>query len=381
MNVEWFRPYFDEAERRALLEVFDSGWFTQGPMVARLETACRELTGAAHCVAVNNGTSALDTALKLLNVGRDDEVIVPAFAYIATANCVRYQDAVPVFADVDPETLNLDPDDVARKITPRTKAIIAIDYAGHPAPWRELTALARPRGIALVEDAAPSFGAMYHGQACTTLADIGITSFHLAKSFTSVEGGMLFLHSEEHAATARMIRSHGESPTEKYVHPLLGHNFRMSELHAAIGLAQIGRFTEVLARRGRMAATYDRLLAGNPAARRPVVRPDQRPSWFLYPILVEERDRIRQELAQAGVGTNVSWPIPVYAQRHLAPFATGVCPVAEWACRHVLCLPLFYELTEEQQAFVCHALEGATARIPADLRRAPQFELQHLSQP
>lgn len=359
MRVEWFKPYFDNAERKALLDAYDSGWLSQGPKVAELEAMCRQITQAKHCVAVSNGTAALDIALKLLGIEHGDEVIVPAFGYIATANSVRFQSATPVFADVDPVTLNLDPDDAARKITKKTKAIIAIDYAGHAAAWPKLRALATQAGISLVEDAAPSLGARLGDRPLGTFGDVGITSLHMAKSVTSVEGGVIFLNSDEQDRLARMMRSHGESPTEKYVHPILGHNFRMSDLHAAIGVVQVGRLPEVLARRARNAAFYDRLLAGLSSVRRPTVLPGHTHSWFLYPTLVENRDAVRAEMNQLGVGTNVSWPRPIYRQDHFKPFFTEVCPVAEWAAQRVLCLPLFYELTEAEQQFVAEVFDKA----------------------
>jgi perosamine synthetase len=356
MKIPWFKPYFDEQERNALISVFDSGWMSQGERVAQLERRCEELTGAAGCVAISNGTAALDVALKLLNVGVGDEVIVPAFAYIATPNSVMFQSATPVFADVDPVTYNLDPAAVEKKISPRTKAIIAIDYAGQAAPWRELRQLAESAGIGVIEDAAPSLGGSYGGQALCTLGDISITSFHVAKTFTSIEGGMLFLRSEEDVKTAKMLRSHGESPTEKYVHPILGHNFRMSDLHACIGLAQLNRFEKVLAGRAEMAKNYNEFLAQVDGVTTPTVLPGNVHSWFLYPILVDDRDVVRQRMADAGVGTNVSWPLPAYRQKHLSPSFSEECPVTESLCKRVLCLPMFYELTRNEQQIVAETL-------------------------
>ena len=357
MNVPWFKPYFDENERNALIDVFDSGWMSQGQMVSKLEQLCQQLTGAPYCVAVSNGTAALDVALKLFEIGPDDEVIVPAFAYIATANAVRFQCAVPVFADVDSVTYNLDPADVAKKLSSRTKAIIAIDYAGQAAPWRELRQIAEDAGVALIEDAAPGFGASYGEDRLCTLGDVSITSFHVAKTFTAIEGGMLFLRSEREMKLAKMIRSHGESPTEKYVHPILGHNFRLSDLHAAIGIAQLQRFEEILARRAEMASIYDELLSDVEGVTPPTVLQGNIHSWFLYPVLIQrDRDLVRRRLSDAGVGTNVSWPLPIYRQQHLAKFLVEPSPIAESLCKSVLCLPMFHELTRSEQEFVVKTL-------------------------
>lgn len=355
-RIPWSKPFFGREEARLIGETAESGWLTQGPRVRAFEERVSSLTGCRYCVAVNSGTAALDVALKLLDVGLGDEIIVPAFAYIASANAILYQGAVPVFADVEPETLNLDPDDTHRKITGRTKGIIALDYAGHSADWNALRRVAADHGLFLLEDAAPGFGGSYHGQALGTLGDIGITSFHTAKIFSSVEGGMVFCRDDEQAERARVIRSQGESSREKYVHPVLGHNYRLSDLHAAVGLAQLGRYDDVLSRRAAAAAYYTDRLGTGGAIRVPTARPGCRHAWFLYATRVPARDAVRALLTDAGIETNVSWPHPVYAQAHFKPFFREHCRVAEEACRSVLALPMYYELTKDEQDVVVDEL-------------------------
>jgi perosamine synthetase len=355
-EVPWARPYFGPEEREEILKAFDSGHLSQGPRVAALEARLKELTGAPHAVAVHSGTAALDIALKLLGVQPGDHVLVPSFAYIASVNCILYQDAVPVFCDVDPVTLNLSVESARSRMTERTKGIIALDYAGQSADWRGLRELARERELFLVEDAAPGLGGAYHGQALSTLGDVAITSFHAAKTFNTVEGGMVFLHDADLERRARIIRSQGESPEEKYVHPELGHNYRMSDLHAAVGLAQFARYEEILRERADAARYYDERLAAVPEVERPVVLPHNRHAWFLYPTRVPRRDLVRERLAERGIGTNVSWPHPAYRQPYLQRFAGEACPVAERACASVLCLPLYMGMTREDQDAVVDGL-------------------------
>lgn len=359
VRIPWAKPYFGPEELALLVETARSGWLSQGPRVEAFEARVRELTGIAHCVAVNNGTSALDVALKLIGVRAGSEVLVPSFAYIASVNCVLYQDAVPVFVDVDPVTLNLDPEDARRKITAKTRAIIAIDYAGHGADWDSLRALSRETGIPLVEDGAPSFGGRFRDRALCTFGDLGITSFHTAKVFTSVEGGMVFCSTAEQAEQARIIRSQGESLHEKYVHPRLGHNYRLSDLHAAIGLGQLARFRDVLGRRAAAARYYGERLAAARNVVLPAVLDGHVHAWFLYVVRLPRRDAVRRRLCDMGIETNVSWPYPAYAQEHLKAFFRSACPVAEDACGSVLSLPMYYELTRSEQDVVVDALTRA----------------------
>jgi len=362
VTVPWARPYFGSEERARLLEVFESGWLSQGRVVRELEERVEKLTSSAYCLAVNSGTAALDIALKLFGVRPGDEIVVPAFSYIASATCVLYQGATPVFADVDPVTYTLDPADVRRVITPRTRGIVAVDYAGQAPPWDELRAIASERGLFVVEDAAPSLGGRYRGRSLGTLGDVGITSFHVAKTFSAVEGGMVFTEREDLCRTAAMIRSQGESPTEKYWHPVLGHNYRMSDLHAAVGLAQLERYEEVLRSRADAAARYTAQFRGMADVRVPEVAPDNEHAWFLYPVLVPNRDAVRRELRERGIETNVSWPRPIYDQLPFAPFRQRTCPVSERICREVLCLPLYYGMTADEQELVVKALGEAVER-------------------
>jgi len=362
-EVPWARPYFDTAESDAVNRTLATGWLSQGRNVEALEERLRELTGASFAIAVSSGTAALDVALKLMNVEPGDEILVPAFAYIASVNCVLYQGATPVFVDVDRDTYNMSAESARERITPKSKGMVVIDYAGQAAGWDELRSLAVEHGLFLVEDAAPALGGRYRGRALGTIGDVGITSFHTAKTFTTVEGGMLFVHDAGLEARARRIRSHGESPDTKYRHLELGHNYRMTDLHAAVGLAQLTRYSDVLADRAKAADHYSEHLQQLKGLIVPKVLPENDHAWFLYAILVDQRDQVRERLAEMGIGTNVSWPYAAYKQPYLERYYSGPCPVTEEICRKVLCLPMYYGITPPQLDHVILSIGKALAEL------------------
>ena len=352
IKVPWARPYIGNEEWQAVKRCFESGWLSMGALVEKFEKKTASYIGVKQAIAVNSGTAALDVALKVLGIGSNDEVIVPAMAYIATANAVLYQNAVPVFADIDSRTFNIDPIDVRRKITRRTKCIIAIDYAGQAANFENLKKIAKEYNLFLVEDGAPSLGGVYNGKKLCSFGDISITSFHIAKIFTTIEGGMLFTDKDEYAKKAKIIRSQGEDPDKKYHHPVLGHNFRMTDLNAAIGLAQTSRMKDVLLSRKKTAEYYISKLMDNRCIITPYVAPGSTHAWFLFPILISNRDKVKAYLAEKGISTNVSWPIPIYDQKIYRPFKKEICPVAEKITKEILCLPMFYRITKKEQDYI-----------------------------
>ena len=357
MQIPWAKLYIDEKELQEVVDCIKSTWLAKGPKVEQFEAKVKALIGAKHCIAVNNGTSALDVALKVLDIKPGDEVIVPAMAYIATTNSVLYQHAVPVFADIDPRTFCLDAEEVRKKITARTRAIIAIDYAGQGADYKKLREVVQGKNIYIVEDAAPSFGGEQHSRKLCTFGDMAITSFHLAKTFTAVEGGMIFTDNDAWATKARIILNQGESSEEKYLHPYVGHNYRLSDLHASVGLAQVSRFEEVLRKRAELAGRYTREFNQKSSKiNTPIVLPENKHAWFLYPVLVEQRDVVFKKLKEAGIQANVSWPRPVYKQPAYAAYAENYCPVAEEITKKILCLPMYFAMTEEEQEYVIKKL-------------------------
>ncbi len=357
------RQIIDADDIAAVVATLKSDWLTTGPAVERFEADVCAFTGAKYGVAVANGTAALHAAMFALGVGPGDEVIVPPMTFAASANCVLFQGGKPVFADVEPETLLINPAAVEAAITPRTKAIIAVDYAGQPCDWDALRAIADKHHLPLVADACHAIGAEYKGRKVGTLADISVFSFHPVKHITTGEGGMCMTNDEALATKMRHFRGHGITTTasqrEKsggwfYEMTSLGYNYRISDIQCALGSSQFKKLPEWLQKRNELAQMYDKAFAGaggkSLAASRvmPLVkRPDAKHAYHLYVVRTPERDAAFQKLRANGIGANVHY-VPV----HLHPYykevvgtKEGLCPVAEAAYKEILTLPLWPGMT------------------------------------
>lgn len=365
--IPWADPWIGGAELAEVTRAFDDRWLSMGPRVAELEALWSERLGARHAVAVNNGSMALELALRVLGVGPGDEVIVPAMTYVATANAVVLRGARPVFADIERQTWSLDARDLSRRITDRTKAVVYIDYGGHPADAAAILAAVHEQGIAVLQDGAQSAGGTYRGRPCGFQTGLSTTSFHAAKLVTTVEGGMVFTDDDEAARELRILRNQGEDPDRKYHHVAVGYNARMTDLQAAVGLAQTRRFGEIAARRVELAARYTELLAAHPDVERPAGRSDgDQSGFFFYAVLVPARDAVAARLRRRGIDTRVAYPMPVYRQpayrKLLGDDFDGQCPVAEEVTSRVLNLPMFHALRAEQQEVAVEALVEAVAQ-------------------
>lgn len=357
-------------------------WLTQGPGVEAFENALAETTGSRHVVAFSSGTAALHAAVFAAGLGPGDEAVVPPLTFCATANCLVYQGATPVFADVREDTLCLDPEEARRRITPRTKAILAVDYAGHPADLEALGELARERGLLLVEDACHSLGARLHGRPVGTLADLTVLSFHPVKHITTGEGGAVATGSEDLARRLRLFRSHGiaRDPRQReagrsweYDMTELGYNYRIPDVACALGLSQLRRLDANLARRRELAAAYLRELAGEPGLRLPTVLPGAEPAWHLFPVrLVPERLRadragIFAALRAENLGVNVHYrPVHLLSwYRERFGHGPGLCPVAEAAYGTLLSLPMFHAMTDRDLSDVLAGVRKVLAHYAA----------------
>ncbi len=356
-----FLPYgrqeIGDADIKAVVEALCSDWLTTGPRVGQFEKAFASYCGAAHGVAVNSGTAALHAAMRALGVGEGDEVIVPAITFAASANAAVYEGATPVFADVDPDTLLIDTDSVAGLITARTKAIVAVDYAGQPADYDALRALAKGKNIALVADACHAPGATYRGRMVGTLADISCFSFHPVKHLTTCEGGMALTDDAEFALHMRRFRNHGidsdhrqrdSEGTFAYDMVELGYNYRLPDVQCALGLAQLDRLPQWIAKRRAVAAWYEQAFAGMDHVRPLRTHADRTHGYHLYVVRLDltklaiDRARAFKHLRSRGIGANVHYA-PVYLHsfyRHRG-YAPGICPVAEAASKDILTLPMF----------------------------------------
>jgi len=373
-----FLPYgrqeIGDADIKAVVEALVSGWLTTGPRVSEFEQAFAAHVGAREGVAVNSGTAALHCAMRALGVGPGDEVIVPAITFAASANAALYEGAKPVFADVEPQTLLIDSDSVARALTPRTRAIVAVDYAGQPADYDALRVLAAPRGIKIVADACHAPGATYRGRAAGTLADISCFSFHPVKHLTTCEGGMTVTDDAAMAAHMRRFRNHGIGSDHRsreaagahaYDMVELGFNYRLPDVQCALGLAQLKRLSGWVAARRRIARLYDAALASLAEAVPLKTHACREHAYHLYVVRLMDgidRDKVFARLRADGIGANVHYA-PVYLHSHYARlgYKPGLCPKAEAAARQILTLPMFPAMSEADVSRVVGALTRATA--------------------
>jgi UDP-2-acetamido-2-deoxy-ribo-hexuluronate aminotransferase len=348
---------------RRIHAVLEHGQYIMGPEVAELEARLADYTGARHCITVASGTEALVIALMALGVKAGDEVITTPFSFIATAEAIVLLGATPVFADIDPASCNIDPALIEPLITERTRAIMPVSLYGQPADMEAINAIARRHGLAVVEDAAQSFGASYRGKKSGNLSTIGCTSFFPSKPLGCYgDGGAIFTSDDALAAAMREIRVHGQS--RRYVHTRIGVGGRMDTLQCAIVLAKLERFEWELAQRARAAARYDALLSGRLGL---VGRMPERSSVYAqYTVVVEERERIQAELHAAAIPTAVHYPVPIHRQPAYAHLSEpDCCPVAVEMARKVMSLPMGpYLSAADSHQVAATLLQAAGVALP-----------------
>ncbi|MGJ9420543.1 DegT/DnrJ/EryC1/StrS family aminotransferase [Massilia sp. CMS3.1] len=369
-------PDIGEEEIAAVVECLRSGWVTTGPTARRFEAAFRDYLGAdVQTISVNSATAGLHLALESLGIGPGDEVIVPTLTFTATAEVVRYLGAQPVLVDVDNHTLNMDPEAVEAAITPRTRAIVPVHYAGMACDMDALLGLARRHGLRVVEDAAHAFPTRYQGRLVGTLeSDITVFSFYANKTMTTGEGGMVVVRDPELARRIRLMRLHGisqdafdryvsKTPAWFYEVVAAGFKYNLTDIAAAIGIEQLRKIDRFLAQRQLLAARYDAALAGLPLILPPRPEGDSTHAWHLYVVRLQEnaplrRDELIVRLSQLGIGTSVHF-IPLHRQpywRENCVSDPGRFPVAEAAFDAMLTLPLYTRMRDADQERVIHAL-------------------------
>jgi dTDP-4-amino-4,6-dideoxygalactose transaminase len=376
-RINVMQPWLGQEEIDAVAQVLRSGWVAQGPRVARFEGAFAQAQQAHHAVATSSCTTALHLALLVAGVGPGDEVVVPSFSFVATANAPVYVGARPLFADVDPITGNVTAQTVGAVLTDRTRAVIAVDQGGVPVDLDDIRSLCDPRGIVVIEDAACAVGTTYKGRPVGAGAEIVAWSFHPRKILTTGEGGMLTTAREDWAARARRLREHAMSvsavdrhasvlaPAEQYHE--VGFNYRMTDLQAAIGLVQLGRLPQIIERRRDLAGRYTAAVTTIPGLR-PVADPPWGTSNFqsywveVQPEYPLDRDGLLAHLAAADIsarrGIMAAHLHPVHSANAHRPL-----PATEHLTAHTLILPLFHQMTTEQQSRVLGALSSVTARV------------------
>lgn len=379
MYIPYGRQSVDEDDIQAVVDVLRSDYLTTGPMVAEFERTVAEYVGAKYAVAVNSGTAALHIACLAAGLSEGDEVITTPITFAASANCVLYCGAVPVFADIDPLTYNIDPAEIEKKITEKTKALIPVHYTGQPCDMDAIRAIAEKHHLMVIEDAAHALGAAYHSKMDAngqetgglnrrmigSISDMTCFSFHPVKPITSGEGGMVVTDDEELYEKLLLYRTHGISRDAKwltedqgpwyYQQRFLGYNYRITDISCALGKSQMNKLELFLQKRREIAGRYEEAFAGEKGLQLPQQAENTESGWHLYMIQVLEKDRreVFEALRAAGIGVNVHY-IPVYQHPYYQElgYAEVHCPNAEGFYDRAISLPIFPGLTEEQQDYV-----------------------------
>jgi len=356
-------PQIGEEEVEAVVKVLKSGILTHalgaGPMVKKFEGEFARFVEAKHAIAVNSGTAALHMAIVGVGIKRGDEVILPSFTFVATAEAVVLAGAKPVFADINPETYNISPEAVEKTVTKKTKAIIAVDLYGSPADLKPIREVAEKHGLKIIEDAAQAHGALYKGKPVGAYADVACWSFYASKNMTTGEGGMITTNDDAIAETLRLVRSHGER--EKYKSILLGHNYRMPEIEAAIGIVQLKKLPGFLQKRRENAEKLTVKLREAKGLQLPKEEKGCRNSWYLYTVRLKsvdrkKRDAIVEKLRDKGIGAEVYYPWPIHSMPFYRKFAKGKLLETEKASEQVFSLPVHPGVTFEQIDFIGEAV-------------------------
>ena len=353
------RPIIDEGEISAVTAVLRSGIIAQGKKVEEFEGAFAEFIGTKYAVAVNSGTAALHIALLTQGIGEGDEVITSPFTFIATANSILFTGAKPIFADIEEDTFNIAPDNIAEKITPRTKAIMPVHLYGQPCDMKKVMRIAQEHGLMVTDDACQAHGAEYEGKRVGSFGT-GCFSFYPTKNMTTGEGGMITTNDEDIAQKARMIRSHGQR--QRYFHEILGYNYRMTDIAAAIGLCQLGKLEEFSSKRIENAKFLTKGLGGIKGLLPPKVRSNVKHVFHQYTVRVSQefgipRDELRQKLMDKGVGTEIYYPLPIHKQPLYQNLGyNDHLPNSEKAATEVLSLPVHPSLTKKDLEYIVDSL-------------------------
>jgi perosamine synthetase len=360
------KPFLDEREEELVLEVLRSGRLSLGPTIDRFEELLAERIGAPFVAAVSSGTAGLHLLAHIAGLGPGDEAITSPVSFASSANCFIFGGAAPVFADVDPRTLNLDPAAVEAAITPRTKAVVAVDMFGYPCELDEIRAICKRHGLVLIEDAAEALGAEYKGRPIGSHGTSGVFGFYPNKQLATGEGGVVFTESEETWQVVRSLRNQGREYQGGawFQHVRVGWNYRWTDVQAAIGIAQLEKLDRLLSLRAEAAVRYGRLLEDVDVEPLCADDADHRRSWFVYVVALPrgtDRDRVMNELRAAGIGTAEYVPC-VHLQPYMREtygFTEGLCPVAEDVGSRTIALPFFPQLEAEDQERVVETLRAA----------------------
>jgi dTDP-4-amino-4,6-dideoxygalactose transaminase len=365
MRIPLAAPDLTESEIEAVSSVLRTPRLSMGRKLEEFERAMAGYVGTSHAIAVNSGTSGLHLCMRALGITEGDEVIVPSFAFIAVANVVRYERATPVFVDIDPQTLNLDPQRIEEAITARTRAIVLVHTFGCPAALTEIVEIARRHDLFVIEDACEAIGAEYDGRKVSSFGDAGVFGFYPNKQITTGEGGIIVTNDARISTLARKLRNQGRGDSCEWLqHEELGYNYRISEMNCALGIEQLKRLDAILERREAIARKYQRLLEKHADLQLPDFQlPNRRISWFVYVLRLSERfggsprDRIVQEMASRGIQCGRYFaPIHLQPAYRTQPHRCMNLEHTESIARRTLALPFFNRITDEQIEEVCQTL-------------------------
>lgn len=369
--IPYGKQTIEQDDIQAVVDVLKSDFLTTGPKIAEFEQTVADYVGAKYAVAISNGTSALHAACFAAGIGPGDEVITTPLTFAASANCVLYCGGTPVFADVDPKTYNIDPEDIRRKITDRTKAIIAVHLAGQPCDMDAIHSIAREHGLIVIEDGAHALGSVYKGKRVGSLSDMTTFSFHPVKPITTGEGGMIVTDNEDFYKNMILFRSHGITRDDSmmtrndgpwfYQQFDLGYNYRITDIQCALGCSQMKKLDRFLARRKEIVARYNEAFADCDNIITPYQLSDTESGWHLYIVQVKNCDRrqVFENMREKGIGVNVHY-IPVYMHPYYQEhgYENVHCANAEEIYSHIISLPLYPGLTSEQQDYVIDTLKS-----------------------
>lgn len=369
--IPYGKQTIEQDDIQAVVDVLKSDFLTTGPKIAEFEQTVADYVGAKYAVAISNGTSALHAACFAAGIGPGDEVITTPLTFAASANCVLYCGGTPVFADVDPKTYNIDPEDIRRKITDRTKAIIAVHLAGQPCDMDAIHSIAREHGLIVIEDGAHALGSVYKGKKVGSMSDMTTFSFHPVKPITTGEGGMIVTDNEDFYKKMVLFRSHGITRDDSmmtrndgpwfYQQFDLGYNYRITDIQCALGCSQMKKLDRFLARRKEIVARYNEAFADCDNIITPYQLSDTESGWHLYIVQVKNCDRrqVFENMREKGIGVNVHY-IPVYMHPYYQEhgYENVHCANAEEIYSHIISLPLYPGLTFEQQDYVIDTLKS-----------------------
>jgi perosamine synthetase len=359
------QPDITQREIDAVVDVLHTSTLSIGPKIEEFERKCAAIAGRRHAIGVSSGTAGLHCAMIAAGVDARDEVITTPFSFVASANCILYVGAKPKFVDIDTKTLNIDIEKIEAAITPKTRAIVGVECFGHPGGMIELEQIAQRHELVLIEDCCEGFGGQVGNRRIGSFGRAGVFAFYPNKQITTGEGGMIVTDDDAFAAACRALRNQGREGMNWLAHQRLGYNYRMSEINAALGVAQIERLDEILEKRRHVAQRYIERLMTNRYLILPTLQDDTQMSWFVFVVRLNDlfepgdRDTVLRDLRAEGIGCNNYFP-PIHVQPYMAEkfgFKGGEFPVCEYVSARTLALPFFTRMTGKQINRVCDVLE------------------------